>query len=89
MHTITHTEVIDGRQRITKMNRLQGDLQEEQAKFQRFNQGLLHKYGLDGLKARINWETSEIEVAPERIPYTVADSLNLVALQFAEWEEKE
>jgi hypothetical protein len=90
MHHITHAEVIEGRQRIAKLNRLQGDFQEEQIKFQRFCQGLLNKYGLTGLKAQINWETSEIEVVPDRIHYTVADSLNACAMQdfFCEVEEK-
>jgi hypothetical protein len=81
MHHITHAEVIEGRQRIAKLNRLQGDFQEEQIKWQRFNQGLLHKYGLAGLKAQINWETSEIEVTPDRCHYTLVDSLNACAMQ--------
>ena len=81
MHHITHAEVIEGRQRIAKLNRLQGDFQEEQIKWQRFNQGLLNKYGLNGLKAQINWDTSEIEVAPDRIHYSLISSCDLVAGQ--------
>lgn len=81
MHTIKHTEVVEGRQRIAKINRLHQDLQMEQIKMQRFEQGLLNARGLEGLKAKVNWDTGEILVTPEQVHFTLLDSVSLCAFQ--------
>jgi hypothetical protein len=87
MHAISHGEVIEYRQRIAKLNRLREDAQLEEMKLRRYDASLAKKYGCEVLKYRINLDTCEIEITPERVQYTVADSLNLVAMQMAEWDE--
>ena len=68
MH-LTHTEVVEFRQRIAKANRLMGDAQIERMKLQQFQDGLVNKYNLQGLKAQFDPETGEIIVHPETVHY--------------------
>jgi len=86
MH-LSHAELIEFRQRVAKMNRLRGDATEEQIKLQRFDANLASKYNVSGLKYRFNIDTGEIEITPDAIDYTLAESLKVGAAMVFEWEE--
>lgn len=76
---ISHSEVIDFRQRLAKLQQARDDAQEAEIKLRRFLQGLANKYGVLGQRHMINPDTGEIEVyaEPGKAP-TLAKAMDLL-----------
>jgi hypothetical protein len=72
---LKHVELIEYRQRIAALNHKRGEASDEEWKLRRWLEGKAKEYGVFGLKHQINPDTGEIEVYPEKVHYTVYDSL--------------
>lgn len=82
---ITHTEVVEFRQRLARLQMKRGDTQEEEIKLRRFLNGLATKYQVLGLRHQIDPESGEIVIfaEPGQAP-TLAQATD--ALEGHQWE---
>lgn len=62
---VTHTEVVEFRQRVARLQMKRGDAQEEEIKLRRFLNGLATKYQVIGLRHQIDPDTGEIVIFAE------------------------
>jgi hypothetical protein len=82
---VTHTEVVEFRQRVARLQMKRGDAQEEEIKLRRFLNGLATKYQVLGLRHQIDPDTGEIVIfaEPGQAP-TLAQAMD--ALEGNQWE---
>lgn len=82
---ITHSEAVEFRQRLARLQMKRGDAQEEEIKVRRFLNGLATKYQVIGLRHQIDPDTGEILIfgEPGQAP-TLAQASD--ALEGHQWE---
>ena len=83
---MTHTETVELRQRLARLQQAQDDATEEQIKANRFYRKIGERYNLVGLRYKLDQETGEIYVFPEPVRWKFHKSINAVAMQNLEWE---